>query len=378
MQRQKASHAEASESGGTVSDDEATSSGGESADLADSVDVLVDASVDVPVRVAGATAAAAEDGPVGPTEHSELCSGVPHTAMATTPSDVVRRPELLQSPLGPPAMRVHDSNSSGGASRRHDSRIYLQTGHQLFVPLVHGQVVTKSMTLTHVQQRESASHSQVYVHDVHARISDEQLAAKVAYQIRSGKKLLYMRTDPGVSNASLKALHAIRKAIFLLRKNKLGIYVRPDFRDIHRRDSAGFEFSIVPFPLSDRSKSRLKKVYVTVDERPEVEKLQQQQQDKQLRSSKLVTLLRVSRSSRPPSLAGALAARVRRSERVSLSVIGVDSAKLSVKAIALARQYLQNDDFDIHIVPCIRTLTELEKKVLPEGVLVVDVLAEQL
>lgn len=61
--------------------------------------------------------------------------------------------------------------------------------------------------------------------------------------------------------------------------------------------------------------------------------------------------LKVSKSSNPGLVAGAIAKRVRESQGVKLIGIGPDCVVLCVKAITLARRYLQTDNLDISFQP---------------------------
>ncbi len=66
--------------------------------------------------------------------------------------------------------------------------------------------------------------------------------------------------------------------------------------------------------------------------------------------SKIETL-RVSGSSRPNSVAGAVAALLRSEGAVDVQAIGAQAVNQAVKAIAIARSYLEEDDLDLNIQP---------------------------
>ncbi|MCC6309550.1 MAG: stage V sporulation protein S [Trueperaceae bacterium] len=62
-------------------------------------------------------------------------------------------------------------------------------------------------------------------------------------------------------------------------------------------------------------------------------------------------MLRVSGSSRPNSVAGAIAALLRSEGEVEVQAIGPQAVNQAVKAIAISRSYLENDRLDLYAVP---------------------------
>ena len=62
-------------------------------------------------------------------------------------------------------------------------------------------------------------------------------------------------------------------------------------------------------------------------------------------------LVRVAASSRTTSVAGAIAGIVREQGRVDVQAIGAGAVNQAVKAIAIARGYLELDDIQIACVP---------------------------
>ncbi|HLU83247.1 MAG TPA: stage V sporulation protein S [Trueperaceae bacterium] len=62
-------------------------------------------------------------------------------------------------------------------------------------------------------------------------------------------------------------------------------------------------------------------------------------------------VLRVSGSSRPNSVAGAIAALLRNEGEVEVQAIGPHAVNQAVKAIAIARAYIQADGLGLHTVP---------------------------
>lgn len=61
--------------------------------------------------------------------------------------------------------------------------------------------------------------------------------------------------------------------------------------------------------------------------------------------------LRVSGSSRPNSVAGAIAALLRSEGEVEVQAIGPHAINQAVKAIAIARSYVEADGFDLTTQP---------------------------
>ncbi len=64
-----------------------------------------------------------------------------------------------------------------------------------------------------------------------------------------------------------------------------------------------------------------------------------------------IEVLRVSGTSRPNSVAGAIAALVRSEGKVEVQAIGPHAVNQAVKAIAIARSYLESDGLDLTCIP---------------------------
>ncbi|HUP26868.1 MAG TPA: stage V sporulation protein S [Chloroflexia bacterium] len=62
-------------------------------------------------------------------------------------------------------------------------------------------------------------------------------------------------------------------------------------------------------------------------------------------------VLKVSAHSRPSAVAGAIAAVIRHQGRADVQAIGAGATNQAVKAVAIARDYLQPDGIDIVMVP---------------------------
>jgi stage V sporulation protein S len=63
------------------------------------------------------------------------------------------------------------------------------------------------------------------------------------------------------------------------------------------------------------------------------------------------SILKVSARSRPSSVAGAIAGVVRETGRAEVQSIGAGATNQAVKAVAIARSYLQEDGIDIVCIP---------------------------
>lgn len=68
-------------------------------------------------------------------------------------------------------------------------------------------------------------------------------------------------------------------------------------------------------------------------------------------SGKRPSILKVSARSRPSSVAGAIAGVIREVGRAEVQAIGAGATNQAIKAIAIARSYLQEDKIDIVCVP---------------------------
>jgi stage V sporulation protein S len=62
-------------------------------------------------------------------------------------------------------------------------------------------------------------------------------------------------------------------------------------------------------------------------------------------------VLKVSAHSRPSAVAGAIAAVIRNHSRADVQAIGAGATNQAIKAIAIARDYLQPDNIDIVVIP---------------------------
>jgi stage V sporulation protein S len=66
---------------------------------------------------------------------------------------------------------------------------------------------------------------------------------------------------------------------------------------------------------------------------------------------RLVEILRVSAKSRPHAVAGAIASLLRSSGELEIQAIGPAAVNQSVKALAIARGYLEAEGLDLQVQP---------------------------
>ncbi len=71
----------------------------------------------------------------------------------------------------------------------------------------------------------------------------------------------------------------------------------------------------------------------------------------------MAELIRVSAQSRSTAVAGAIAGVMRENEHAEMQAIGASAVNQAIKAVAIARGYLEQDGIDLVIAP---TFTEVE------------------
>lgn len=62
-------------------------------------------------------------------------------------------------------------------------------------------------------------------------------------------------------------------------------------------------------------------------------------------------VLKVSAKSRPSAVAGAIAGMIRTTQRAEVQAIGAGATNQAIKAVAIAREYLVDDGYDIVAIP---------------------------
>ncbi len=68
-------------------------------------------------------------------------------------------------------------------------------------------------------------------------------------------------------------------------------------------------------------------------------------------------MIRVSSSSKPNKVAGALTSLLRESQKVQIQVIGAAALNQAMKAIAIARGYIAPGGYEIYCIPSFYDLT---------------------
>ena len=71
----------------------------------------------------------------------------------------------------------------------------------------------------------------------------------------------------------------------------------------------------------------------------------------------MAELIRVSAQSRSTAVAGAIAGVMREQDHAEMQAIGASAVNQAIKAVAIARGYLEQDGIDLVIVP---TFTEVD------------------
>jgi stage V sporulation protein S len=65
----------------------------------------------------------------------------------------------------------------------------------------------------------------------------------------------------------------------------------------------------------------------------------------------IVDTIKVSAKSRSTAVAGAIAGVIRESRHADVQAIGAGAVNQAIKAVAIARSYLQQDQLDIYVIP---------------------------
>src|SRR5512138_2884881 len=65
----------------------------------------------------------------------------------------------------------------------------------------------------------------------------------------------------------------------------------------------------------------------------------------------MVDVIKVSAKSRSTAVAGAIAGVIRENKRAEVQAIGAGAVNQAIKAVAIARGYLEQDGLDIYVIP---------------------------
>jgi stage V sporulation protein S len=150
---------------------------------------------------------------------------------------------------------------------------------------------------------------------ISANSNPKTVAGAISHTSRQGESPSMLATGASSINQAIKALAIARG---FLEENKIDINAYPEIRPDNRN---GIMFHLTK----------------TTRRTNPVEKDIQQ--------------MKVSKSSKPPSVAGAIANKLRDGQRVSILAIGADSVLHSVQAIAMGRKFLEQDGLDISFRP---------------------------
>lgn len=164
----------------------------------------------------------------------------------------------------------------------------------------------------------------------------KKVAGAIAWIAREGECPRILATQPPAINTACKAIAIART---FLQKDKMDIMAYPRFSNPSRRsdDSFTFELSKTSLTVNNQSRKRFK-----TEESPAEEVVQE---------------MKISKNSKPPTVAGAISARVREGQRVALACIGRDCVSVAIRSIAIARSYLAEDSVDISFRPCFKDIS---------------------
>jgi len=70
-----------------------------------------------------------------------------------------------------------------------------------------------------------------------------------------------------------------------------------------------------------------------------------------MEAARVVDIIKVSARSRSTAVAGAIAGVVREHNRAEVQAIGAGAVNQAVKAVAIARGYLSDDNIDVIVIP---------------------------
>lgn len=154
---------------------------------------------------------------------------------------------------------------------------------------------------------------------VSAASNVKAVAGKIAHSCRDGDPPAILTIGPSCINQAVKSVAIARG------------YLEPD----------GWDVAFQP-AFRDTDRSRPSIALYLAKQKPQPKRTTKRDDEVELP---------VSGNSSPPTVAGALAARVREQKEVALTAIGVDAVSNAVLAIGNARLYLEQDNLDIRALP---------------------------
>jgi stage V sporulation protein S len=194
-------------------------------------------------------------------------------------------------------------------------------------------------------QVKELSYNYTRILKVSAKSNPKNVAGSISHTSRSGDSPTLMATGAVSINQAVKSIAIARG---YLEDNKLDLSVSPEFRNEER--------GAISFVLTK-----------TALRRPANQTGQQPNEETQE--------LRVAQASEPSVVAGSIAKKVRAGERVCVVSIGAGSVSQTVRAITIARRYLEKDNVDISFRP---EFIHVEMKDGQRSAIKFQILAQQL
>jgi len=206
----------------------------------------------------------------------------------------------------------------------------------------------------------------------------KRVAGAIAWIAREGECPRILATQPPAINTACKAIAIARN---YLRQDNIDICAYPNFSPGRRRTDDSFTFNLnktarrrepptnnynksvkqqpaqPPAPSSQQPVPQQQPAPQRPQDQPdEPQKIQEQEDSKNLQEENSTTdedvqQMKISKNSAPPTVAGAISARVREGQRVVLACIGPDCVAIAVRSIAIARSYLSEDAVDVSFRP---------------------------
>jgi len=168
-----------------------------------------------------------------------------------------------------------------------------------------------------VMSREEESSSARTLH-VSGDSPVKRVAGAIAWIAREGECPRILATLPKATNTACKAIAIARN---FLEQDKMDIGTYPRFSGSGNRGDDGFTFTL--------AKASIETVQDTRD----------------------LTEMKISKNSKPTTVAGAISARIRDRQRVCLACIGRECVTVAVRSIVIARGFLSQDSIDISFRP---------------------------
>ena len=164
---------------------------------------------------------------------------------------------------------------------------------------------------------------------VSATSDAKRVAGSISHTSRIGACPTLLATGVASLNQAIKAIAIARN---FLEDNKVDLSVKSEFRDEER---GAVSMLLTKSPLRKKTAPAAAGGGGGGGEEKEVEESE----------------LRVAQNSEPSMTAGSIAKKIRGGERVSIVSIGAGSVSATVRAITIARRYLEGDNLDVSFKP---------------------------